>query len=428
MNRVVVVGASAGGLATAESLRRLGFSGDLTLVGAEASPPYDRPPLSKQILTGELTAAQVELRSAEQLDELALDLRLGVEATGVDLATRRLSTTKGAIGYDALVVATGVRPRSLPGATGASGVHFVRTLDDALGLKESLQPGQRLVVVGAGFIGAETAAVARSLGVEVTMLEPEPVPLARALGEQVGLAFGALHREHGVDLRTEVAVREILNDGSRVTGVRTAEGGVVPADAVVVGIGSVPNVEWLQGSGLSLGDGLLCDEFSRAAPDVYGVGDVARWTNPLFGVSMRIEHRTNAAEQGLAVARNLLEPGAGKPFAPVPYFWSDQYDRKLQAYGYLRDHDEIAVVAGDLRSPSFVAAYRKGEVLTGVVAGNAGPKVLRGWRAAIARQQPWRDVEAGPGQLDARSGGAGAARTGGAQLRTVDRMQRPGVF
>ena len=391
MSRVVIVGASAGGLATAEALRRLGFAGDITMIGAEAYLPYDRPPLSKQVLAGKLGPHEVLLRSADQIDGLALDLRLGVTATGVDTESRTVTVSDGRIGYDELVVATGVRPRRLPGADGVSGVHYVRTLEDALALKQSLRPGRRLVVVGAGFIGAEAAAVARGLGVDVTMLEPEPVPLARVLGQQIGLALTEVHREHGVDLRTGVAVREVLSSDGVATGVRLADGAEVPADAIVIGIGCVPNIEWLRSSGLPLGDGLLCDEFSTAAPGVHGVGDVARWHNPLFDVSMRIEHRTNAAEQGLAVARNLL--GVQQPFAPVPYFWSDQYDLKIQSYGYLRDHEEVAVVDGDLDSRRFVAAYRKGDRLTGVVAVNAAPKVLRSWRAAIAARRPWPTVQ-----------------------------------
>ena len=392
MDRVVIVGASAGGLATAEALRRLGFYGHITLIGAEAYLPYDRPPLSKQVLAGEMAPQEVLLRSSEQIDELSLDLRLGVAATGVDIGSRAVTVENGRFEYDALVIATGVRPRSLPGAAGVAGVHFVRTIEDALALKESLRPGRRLVVVGAGFIGAEAAAVARGLGVEVTVLEPEPVPLARALGPAVGAALTAVHLAHGVELRTGVAVREVLSNDGRAAGVLLADGTEVRGDAVVVGVGCVPNTEWLRDSGLPLGDGLLCDEFCMAAPDVYGVGDIARWYNPRFGVSMRIEHRTNAGEQGLAVARNLVSPQARQPFAPVPYFWSDQYDLKIQAYGYLRDHDEMAVVDGELASGKFVAAYRKAENLTGVVALGASPGVLRTWRGAIMNRTPWREA------------------------------------
>ena len=395
MDRVVVVGASAGGLATAEALRRFGFTGDITVIGSEAYLPYDRPPLSKQVLTGEWGPNQVLLRSSAQLDELGLCLRLGETATGVDPLRRFVTVAGGRIGYDELVVATGVRPRRLPGADGVRGVHFLRTLEDALELKENLRAGRRLIVVGAGFIGVEAAAAARGLGVEVTLLEPEPVPLARVLGAEIGAELSEVHRERGVDLRTGVVATEVLSVRGQVTGVGLADGTVVPGDVVVIGIGSQPNVEWLQDSGLPVGDGLICDEFSEAAPGVHGVGDVARWHNPLFGVDMRIEHRTNAAEQGLAVARALTDPSARKPFAPVPYFWSDQYDLKIQAYGYLHDHDEVAVVDGALTGRRFVAAYRRGGLLTGVVAVNTSPRVVRSWRASVAARTPWSEIGTG---------------------------------
>jgi NADPH-dependent 2,4-dienoyl-CoA reductase/sulfur reductase-like enzyme len=282
--------------------------------------------------------------------------------------------------YDGLIVATGVRPRSLPG----EGAHVLRTLDNALTLRDRLGPGRRLVIVGAGFLGAEAAAVARGLGAEVTLLEPAPVPLAHAVGEEVGRVLSSADLDHGVDLRTGVTVSEVTDDG-----VRLADGEPVDADEVLVAIGSLPNTEWLAGSGLKVADGLVCDEYSAAAPGVYGAGDVARWHNPLFGVPMRIEHRTNAAEQGMAAARNLLNPEARKPFAPVPYFWSDQYDMKIQAFGYLRGHDEVAVVEGNLRERRFVVAHRTGDRLTGALAVGMPPKAIRPWRQAIATRASW---------------------------------------
>ena len=381
MRRIVVVGASAAGLAAAETLRREGYAGTLTLIGAEVDAPYDRPPLSKQILASQWEAERLALRTAEELAALDLDLRLGVVAAGLNLATRTVRLDGGAeVGYDGLVIATGVRPRRLPG----QGAHVLRTLGDALALRRRLAPGCRLAVVGAGFLGAESAAVARGLGCEVTLLEPAPVPLAHALGETVGRVLSQAHEENGVDLRTGVTVSAVTDEG-----VRLADGELVAADEVLVAVGSQPNTEWLTGSGLALSDGLVCDRYSAAAPDVYGAGDVARWHNELFGVSMRIEHRTNAAEQGMAVARNLLRPGERKPFAPVPYFWSDQYDMKIQAYGYLRGHDAVEVVDGALAQRRFVAAYRTGDRLTGVLAVGMSPKVIRPWRSAIAGGATW---------------------------------------
>ncbi|MFC4508219.1 MULTISPECIES: NAD(P)/FAD-dependent oxidoreductase [Streptomyces] len=384
MNRVVVVGASAAGLAAVEILRREGHEGDLTLVGDEPHLPYDRPPLSKQVLASEWEEDRLPLRRAEDISALGLDLRLGTAATGLDVGRRAVLLADGSeLPYDGLIVATGVRPRRLPG----EGAHVLRTLEDALTLRERLEPGRRLVVVGAGFLGAEAAAVAWRLGARVTLLEPAAVPLAHAVGEEVGRVLSQAHRDRGVDLRCGVTVTEVTEDG-----VRLADGEIVEADEVLVAIGSLPNTDWLAGSGLPLGDGVVCDEYLEAARGVYAAGDVARWYNPLFGTSMRIEHRTNAAEQGMAAARNLLAaPGARKPFTPVPYFWSDQYDMKIQAYGFLRGHDEVAVVEGDLAERRFVAAYRTGDRVSGALAVGMPPKAIRQWRQSIASGAAWGD-------------------------------------
>ncbi|WP_128429563.1 NAD(P)/FAD-dependent oxidoreductase [Streptomyces cyaneus] len=382
MRRIVVVGASAAGLAAAETLRREGYDGTLTLVGDEPLAPYDRPPLSKQLLAAEWEPERLTLRSPDDLAGLDLDLRLGVAASGLQPADRTVELADGStVPYDGLILATGVRPRRLPGAGG----HVLRTLDDAVRLRDRLTPGRRLVVVGAGFLGAEAAAVAWRLGCEVTLLEPAPVPLAHAVGTEVGEVLTRAHLDRGVNLRCGVTVTEVTGEG-----VRLADGELVEADEVLVAIGSLPNTDWLDGSGLTVGDGVVCDEYSAAAPNVYAAGDVARWHNPLFGLPMRIEHRTNAAEQGMAAARNLLAaPQARKPFAPVPYFWSDQYGMKIQAYGYLRGHDEVAVVEGELTEGRFLAAYRRGEKVTGALAVGMPPKAIRQWRQAIATGADW---------------------------------------
>ncbi|MFE1835689.1 NAD(P)/FAD-dependent oxidoreductase [Streptomyces sviceus] len=384
MRRIVVVGASAAGLAAAETLRREGYDGTLTLVGDEPLAPYDRPPLSKQILAAEWGPERLALRAPDALAALDLDLRLGVAATGLELADQTIELADGsALSYDGLVIATGVRPRRLPG----EGAHVLRTLGDALTLRERLTPGRRLVVVGAGFLGAEAAAGARQLGAHVTLLEPASVPLAHAIGTEAGQMLAQAHLERGVDLRCGVTVTEVTDDG-----VRLGSGELIEGEEVLVAIGSLPNTEWLHGSGLTVGDGVVCDEYCQAAANVYAAGDVARWYNPLFGTSMRIEHRTTAAEQGMAAARNLLAaPDARKPFAPVPYFWSDQYDMKIQAYGYLRSHDEVTVVEGDLRERRFVAAYRTGDRVTGALAVGMPPKAIRQWRQAIATSAAWHD-------------------------------------
>ncbi len=335
-------------------------------------------------MTGEWESDRLALRTPDDLAALGLDLRLGVAATGLQLGDRLVELANGEeVPYDGLVVATGVRPRRLPG----EGAHVLRTLDDALTLRDRLTPGRRLVVVGAGFLGAEAAAVAWRLGARVTLLEPAPVPLAHAVGTRVGEVLSRAHTERGVDLRCGVTVTEVTEDG-----VRLADGEAIDADEVLVAVGSLPNTEWLDGSGLTLRDGVVCDEFCEAAPGVYAAGDVARWYNPLFGTSMRIEHRTNAAEQGMAAARNLLRPQARKPFAPVPYFWSDQYDVKVQAYGFLRGHDEVAVVEGSLAERRFVALYRTGDRVSGALAVGVPPKTIRLWRQAIAGGVAWSEA------------------------------------
>ncbi|MDT7784637.1 MAG: hypothetical protein QOF58_3056 [Pseudonocardiales bacterium] len=378
-------------VATAEALRRLGCRDAITLVGEETHRPYDRPPLSKQILTGEWSPDRLPLRREADVDALDLDVRLGVRASGLDPVGRTVTLADGSsLPYEAVVVATGVRARRLPGTEGVAGVHTLRTLEDALALKERLVPGRRLVIVGAGFIGAEVAAVARKLGVDVTMLEAAEVPLEPAVGTAVGRYLAQVHRDHGVQLHTGVAVAGIPSTAGAVAGVQLADGTVIAADDVLVAIGSVPNTEWLNGSGLTVHNGLVCDLHCSAAPGVYGVGDVARWHNPLFGADMRIEHRTNAAEQGMTVARNLLTPDQPRPFAPVPYVWSDQYDMKIQIYGHPRDHDEAAVVDGDLTGEGrFLVAYRKEDRLVGVTAAGVSPKALRSWRALIASRSTW---------------------------------------
>ncbi|AEV84059.1 ferredoxin reductase [Actinoplanes sp. SE50] len=365
------MGASAAGITAAETLRRSGFTGTVTVIGEENHLPYDRPPLSKQILAAEWEPSRILLRTAEQLAALDLDLRRGVRAVG--LADRTVLLDDGdTAGFDALIIATGVRPRTLPGA----GAHAIRTLDDALALRGRLHHGVHLIVVGAGFLGAECAAVARGLGCAVTLLEPAPVPLAHAVGTEIGRVLAAVHTDRGVDLRTGVAVSAVTGRG-----VLLADGTHLEGDEVLVAIGSLPNTEWLAGSGLTIGDGVVCDAFCAAGPGVYAAGDVARWHHPLFGVDLRIEHRTNAGEQAMAAARNLL--GAGRPFAPVPYFWSEQYDLKIHAYGHPRLHDRVEVTEGSLAQRRFVAVYHRGDRMVGALAVDMPPKAIRPYRQRL---------------------------------------------
>jgi NADPH-dependent 2,4-dienoyl-CoA reductase/sulfur reductase-like enzyme len=392
VERIVVVGASLAGLRAAEALRWGGFTGTLVLVGAEEHPPYDRPPLSKQVLAGNWDADRVWLRKPDDYEPLGLDLRLGQQATDLDVAGREVVLHGGErLPYDAAILATGAAPRRLPGTPQLDGVVELRTLDDALALRAAFEQQPRVVVVGAGFIGAEVAATARQRGLDVTVLEALPVPLSRGLGDRMGMACAALHLDHGVDLRCGVGVAGFEGE-ERVSGVRLTDGSVVPADVVVVGVGVAPATAWLESSGLELNDGVVCDEHCRAAPGVYAAGDVARWTNPLFDESMRVEHWTNAAEQGQAAAENLLAgEGRGTPFAPVPFFWSDQYDVKIQFAGRSRPGDDVEVVDGSLEAHRFVALYGRAGRLVGCL-GFSRPRLVMTYRRLLAEGASWDEA------------------------------------
>ncbi|GAA4030920.1 FAD-dependent oxidoreductase [Allokutzneria multivorans] len=368
MRRIVVVGASAAGLGTAEALRRRGYDGELVLVGAEAHLPYDRPPLSKQVLAGAWEPERVQLRTDEKLADLRLDLRLATRATGV--SGRQVLLDGGdRLDFDGLVIATGVVPRTLPGVEGVGGVHVLRTLDDALSLRVELLAGPRLVVVGAGLIGCEVAATARKLGLDVTLVDPLPVPMSRQIGPELGELVANMHGENGVHLRFGVGVASVRSEAGRVTGVVLTDGTEVAADAMLVGIGSTAVTDWLEGSGIPVDStGVLCDARCSAAPGVYAVGDVASWEHPVLG-RIRLEHRTNATEQAMSVAVNLL--GAQQEYRPLPYFWSDQYDTKLQMFGWPLPGDDLEVVEGTPADGSFIATYRRGGELTGVLGWNS---------------------------------------------------------
>ncbi len=376
---VTIVGASLAGLRAAETLRRDGFEGAISLIGDEPHTPYDRPPLSKQLLAGAWDIERIALTPADKLADLDLDLRLGARATGLDVAARTVEVDGVPEPYDGLMIATGARCRTLPGTEGLAGVHTLRTLDDALAIRGALAAGpRRVVVVGAGFIGAEVASTAVGWNVPVTMVEALPVPMGRVLGDVVGGAVGAVHLAHGVDLRCGVGVDEVLGDDA-VTGVRLSDGAVVEADVVVVGIGVVPNAEWLAGSGLTVDDGVVCDETCLAAPHVVAAGDVARWPNRRFGQVMRVEHWDNAVDQGVHAARRLMVDDAdASAFAPVPWFWSDQYDRKIQLAGRAGPDDEVRIVAGSVEEQRFAAFYGRGDRLMAVFGMNRPRQVMQG--------------------------------------------------
>ncbi|MEU2734246.1 FAD-dependent oxidoreductase [Streptomyces sp. NPDC007095] len=373
--RVLVVGASAAGLSTVEALRRKGHEGGITVLGAEPHAPYDRPPLSKQVLSGAWEPARCALRTREVLSTLDAEFVLGDAAVALDTATRTVRAESGReLRADAIVIATGVRPRVLPGQEGLTGVHVLRTLDDALALRKDLLGSARLVVVGEGVLGAEIAATARTLGLDVTMAGPLPAPLALQVGPLVSGLLAELHGERGVRLRLGTGVMGLAGEHGRVTGVLLGTGEVLPADTVVVAIGATPATEWLADSGLRLDNGVVCDSRCRAAEGVYAVGDVARWHHERLGRPVRLENRTNATEQAAAVAGVIL--GEDRPYQPVPYFWTDQFDAKLQVHGLLPPDAEVDVVEGDVTARRFVARYRSDGVVTGVLGWNM-PKQAR---------------------------------------------------
>jgi 3-phenylpropionate/trans-cinnamate dioxygenase ferredoxin reductase subunit len=393
LETIVVVGASLAGLRGAEALRRLGFEGRLVLVGDEPHRPYDRPPLSKEVLRGEREPDRIALSKPEAFDALELDLRLGVAARALDPGRRALQLADGEeLGYDGLLIATGARARPLPGAPALAGLHTLRSLDDCLAIRAELASGPRVAVVGAGFIGAEVAATCRQRGLEVTLIESLPSPMARVLNPQVGAVCADAHRDAGVDVRLGVGV-EAIEGERRVTGVRLADGSRVAAELVVVGIGAIPETRWLEGSGLALEDGVVCDATCATdAPGVFAAGDVARWHHPGYGESLRIEHWTHAVEQGEAAAANLLAgPAGASAFAPVPFVWSDQYDLKIQATGRIRPDDELRIAHGSLEERRFVALFGREGRLTGALAINR-VRQLMGYRRMLREGASWQQA------------------------------------
>ncbi|MEU7488551.1 FAD-dependent oxidoreductase [Streptomyces sp. NPDC042319] len=390
MKRVLVVGASLAGLCTAEALRRNGYDGSLTLVGDEQAMPYDRPPLSKQLLSGDWAPERTALRSDEALAALEVEFRLGERARALDPVAKTVELSGGSsLPYDALVVATGARPRSLPGLRGLEGVHTLRTLGDALALRDALAKRPRVVIVGGGFVGAEVAAEARRRDLPVTLVEALPVPLSRGLGERMGEACARLHVRNGVRVLCGRAVAGFDGD-TAVERVRLEDGSTIDADLVVVGIGATPAVGWLADSGIRLDDGVLCDAYCRAsAPDVYAAGDVARWFHPGYGRHVRLENWTNAREQAAVVARNMLDPGSPVEYTPVPYVWSDQYGTRIQLAG--RSSGDVRIVHEGEDQESLLALYRDGDRFEGALAINSARRLLD-CRRLLARGADWHEA------------------------------------
>lgn len=387
MGTTLVVGASLAGIHAARTLRLGGHDGPIVVVDADPDAPYDKPPLSKQILAGSLEPDRIVLPAiGEGLD---LDLRLGLRAVSLDLGERVVGFDDGrgpvAHAFDQLVIATGASARRLPGTEHIKGVHVLRTLHDALALRAELDAGpSRVVVIGAGFIGAEVAATCRGRGLDVTVVEALDVPLERILGVEMGRVCARVHEQNGVDLRLGCGVERIdtveVEGAARVVGVTLTDGSSIPAEVVVVGIGVRLNVDWLEGSGLDVDDGVVCDASLRAAPGVVAAGDLARYPSARFGRPLRIEHWETAIQSGESAARTLLADRAGETAPvhdPVPWFWSDQYDRKIQLAGRPSPDDECVVVHGSTDDLRFVALYGNGDTLTGVLGMNRPRHVVQ---------------------------------------------------
>ena len=394
MDHVVVVGASLAGLQAAQTLRRADEALTITMVGEESHLPYDRPPLSKHYLAGEWSEEKLRLRAAADPDALGVDWKLGVRAVGLDVAANTIALDTGeSLGFDGLVIATGASPRRLPGGE-LDGVHVLRTLDDATALRRDLEAGPaHVVVIGAGFIGAEVAATARQRGLAVSMIEAAATPLSRVLPADAGEQIAVLHRSHGVDVRLGVGASIVGSNGS-VTAVELSDGTVLEADVVVVGIGVVPATGWLENSGLTIDNGVVCDATCMAAPGIVAAGDVARWPNQRFGSELtRVEQWDNAVEQGGYAARRLLAWATGgdvEPYTPVPWFWSDQYDRKIQLAGVPTARSEL--VQGSIEEQTFVQMFLDdGGSMVGALTWNRPRQAIQS-RQLITRNAPIDEV------------------------------------
>jgi 3-phenylpropionate/trans-cinnamate dioxygenase ferredoxin reductase subunit len=382
---IVVAGGGLAATRVVEEVRRLGLESRITLVCAEPHPPYDRPPLSKQVLRGERLDAPLR----EDWTGLDVDLRLGRRAVALHPGERTLLLDDGtSLDYDALVIATGARPRTLPGISGA-GAHVLRTLEDARALAADIRRTGGLTVVGGGLIGCEVAASARALGAQVTLIELLPAPLARILGDRVAAEIARMHEDAGVHLLCGRSVLEARGDGPD-RDLLLSDGTTLAAPVVLVGLGVVPDTAWLDGSGVEVDNGVVCDATGRtSAEGVWAAGDVARWDHPLFGTRLRMEHWTSAADQGTAVGRDLA--GAAVPLAEVPYFWSDQYGVKFQILGLPQPDDEVTLLRVGPGADRLLAVYGRGGVVTAVLGAGAPRWVLR-MRSSIRDGAPYEDA------------------------------------
>jgi len=370
---VAIVGASVAGVRTAQALRGEGHDGPIVLIGAEATLPYDKPPLSKQFLAGTWDTDRMTLLTEAAARAADIEMRLGASAQHLDIAGKQVLLADGQrVDYDQVVIATGAAARPSPWPA-ASGVHVLRTLDDSRALRVDLDRPGPVAIVGGGFIGAEVAATARALGHPVTVIDPLPAPISRLLGPEVGALIGQIHRRHDVDTRFGAGVEAISGHAGQLL-LTLTDGRQVEAATVLVGIGAVPNTDWLAESGLLIGNGVVCDQYCRAVgrDEIWAVGDVARWQHLEIGEAVRVEHWTNAVEQASRVALNLTHPDELRSYLPTDYVWSDQYDWKIQIVGrpYSAATHQIIGTPND-NPPRFAAVYSdKDSKLAGAVTVN----------------------------------------------------------
>jgi 3-phenylpropionate/trans-cinnamate dioxygenase ferredoxin reductase subunit len=371
MADVLIIGAGGAGDAAAFALRKSGFDGAVTLLSADQDRPYDRPYLSKEFLRGEVGEPKVYLHPEDAYSENAIALRLGARVVAARASERTVELEDGAtLRWDRLLIATGGTPRRLDGAPEADNVFTLRLLSDARALRQAIDGAERVLVIGAGFIGAEVAASCRALGKSVTMIEAAAVPLGMALGEEVGNVYARIHRDRGVDLRTGVTISRWHVQGGRVVAVDLADGSSVEADVVLVGVGIEPNLEVAQQLGLPISQrGVDVDAALRAGDGIYCAGDIARHPHPVLGRPIRVEHWEVAKNHGRAIARALA--GQEQPYERLPYFWSDQYDVSLEYRGNASPQASI-VWRGDPESESFTVFYTRDDLIDAVLSMNDG--------------------------------------------------------
>jgi len=375
----VIVGASLAGLTCAQSLRAEGYTKKITLIGAEKHFPYNRPPLSKQVLSGKWQAAQTNIDSAEKFTELKLDFLIDYEAIELNVGLQEITTNKHTLKYEELIIATGASVRRLPGTEGMSRVHVLRTIDDALGLRDALVGIKSAVVVGAGVLGSEVISALSEYGIHATVIDRMEAPQLPLTGGHFASRVNELFLEHGVATKYGVEIVSVSENESGIT-FDLSDGLKVSGEIAVVAIGCIPNVDWLANSGLDISNGVLCDSNGLVAPHIYAVGDVARWHNPVTGKSLRLENQTSAIEQGLAVGKFIA---TGQPSTPThPFFWSEIFGNKILMLGSLDAQIPLTIVHGSPSDNRFVAATIREGITTGIEGWNM-PREFRQSRSMM---------------------------------------------